>query len=115
VKAHRQYVREQLSKDPRFAEDLAEASAEARLAVALARMREERGWSQRKLAEITGMKQPQIARLERSGQTPSLETLWRLASAFEAQIVIGPGYFVALQPAPNSARRQGHPSRAAAS
>lgn len=90
MKAHRQYVKEQIKRDPRFAKDLKEARAEVRLAVMIARLREERGLSQRDLAKITGIKQPQIARIEKGGQMPTLETLWRLADALKAQVVIGP-------------------------
>lgn len=90
MKAHRRYVKEQIKRDPRFAKDLEEARAEVRLAVMIARLRKERGWSQRDLAKITGIKQPQIARIEKGGQMPTLETLWRLADALKAQVVIGP-------------------------
>jgi ribosome-binding protein aMBF1 (putative translation factor) len=90
VKAHRRYVEEQTKRDPRLAKDLSEARAEVRLAVMIARLREKRGWSQRDLAKITGIKQPQIARIEKGAQIPTLETLWRLADAFNAKVVIGP-------------------------
>ena len=90
MKAHRQYVKEQSKRDPRFAKELAQANAQVRLAVMIAKLREERGWSQRKLAEITGIKQPQIARIEMGRQTPTLETLWKLADALGAEVVIGP-------------------------
>jgi len=90
MKAHRRYVREQIKGDPRFAQDLAAARAEVRLALMIVRLREERGWSQRDLAKKTGIKQPQIARLEKGGQMPTIETLWRLADALNAKVVIGP-------------------------
>ena len=90
MKAHRRYVREQIKRDPRFAQELASARAEVRLALMIVRLREERGWSQRDLAKKTGIKQPQIARLEKGGQMPTIETLWRLADALNAKIVIGP-------------------------
>ena len=90
MKAHRQYVRDQVKRDPRFAKDLEKARAEVRLAVMIARLREERGWSQRDLARITGMKQPQIARIEKGEHIPTLATLWRLTDALNARVVIGP-------------------------
>jgi ribosome-binding protein aMBF1 (putative translation factor) len=90
VKAHRQYVKEQIKRDPRFAKELSQANAEVRLAVMIAKLREERGWSQRKLAEVTGIKQPQIARIEMGRQMPTIETLWKLADALGAEVVIGP-------------------------
>ena len=90
MKKHRQYVKEQIKKDPRFARELEEARAQVRLAFMIAHLREKRGWSQRDLARLTGIKQPQIARIEKGGQLPTLETLWRLADALHAKVVIGP-------------------------
>ena len=90
MKKHRQYVKDQIEKDPRFARELEEARAEVRLAVMLAQFREKRGWSQRDLAKVTGIKQPQIARIEKGGQLPTLETLWQLADALQAKVIIGP-------------------------
>ncbi|MCL2363579.1 MAG: helix-turn-helix transcriptional regulator [Defluviitaleaceae bacterium] len=40
--------------------------------------REERGLSQRKLAEISGIKQPAIARLESLKATPQIDTLFKV-------------------------------------
>ena len=99
MKSHRQYVKEQIKRDPRFAKDLAEARAEVRLAVMIARLREKRGWSQRDLAKITGIKQPQIARIEKGGQMPTLDTLWRLADALKARVVIGPDQYLEIKAA----------------
>jgi ribosome-binding protein aMBF1 (putative translation factor) len=78
MKKLRQYVHEQIEKDPAFAKQLEQARAEVRLAVALAQLREQRGMSQRDLARETGIKQPQIARLEKGGQLPTLDTLWQM-------------------------------------
>jgi ribosome-binding protein aMBF1 (putative translation factor) len=99
VKAHRQYVKEQIKRDPRFAKDLTEARAEVRLAVMIARLREKRGLSQRDLAKVTGIKQPQIARIEKGGQMPTLDTLWRLADALRAKVVIGPDQYLEIKAA----------------
>lgn len=90
MKSHRQYVKEQIKRDPKFAKELKETSVEVRLPVMIGLLREKRGLSQRDLAKITGMKQPQIARIEKGGQMPTLETLWRLADALNAKVVIGP-------------------------
>ena len=90
MKPHRQYVQEQSKSNPRFSKELAEARAQVRLAVMIVQLREQRGWTQRKLAEQTGIKQPQIARIEKGDQMPTLETLWRLADALNAEVIIGP-------------------------
>lgn len=51
-------------------------------------MREERGWSQRELAQRTGMTQPAIARFEAGGTTPTLPILERIAIAFERTLSV---------------------------
>jgi ribosome-binding protein aMBF1 (putative translation factor) len=43
--------------------------------------RTERGLSQRELAEVVGLVQPQIARLEKAEHQPSVETLVKLSRA----------------------------------
>jgi transcriptional regulator with XRE-family HTH domain len=48
--------------------------------------------------KITGIKQPQIARIEK-GQMPTLGTLWRLAEALDAEVVIGPRQSVEIRAA----------------
>ena len=40
--------------------------------------REEKGFSQRELAELSGVKQPAIARLESMKATPQIDTLFKL-------------------------------------
>lgn len=52
----------------------------------LAVLRLRRGWSQRTLAEVAGMKQPHIARLETGQNNPSLDTMCRLAAALNIPI-----------------------------
>ena len=47
-------------------------------------LREQRGWSQARLAEVAGMTQSAIARFEAGGTIPSLPVLDRLACALEA-------------------------------
>ncbi len=51
-------------------------------------MREERGWSQRELAQLTGMTQPAIARFEAGGTTPTLPILERIAIAFDTTLSV---------------------------
>ena len=40
--------------------------------------REEKGISQKRLAEMSGLKQPAIARLERMQATPQIDTLFKI-------------------------------------
>jgi predicted transcriptional regulator len=51
-------------------------------------LREERGWSQRDLAKLTGMTQPGIARFEAGGTTPTLPILERIANAFDSTLSV---------------------------
>lgn len=58
------------------------------LGVQVRGMRMERGWSQRDLAENTGMTQPSIARFEAGGTTPTLPILERIANAFDTTLSV---------------------------
>lgn len=98
MKRLRQYVHEQTKRDSEFATHLEQARSEVRLAVAIAQLREQRGMSQRDLARETGIKQPQIARLEKGDHLPTLDTLWRLLSALGARMELGPEGRVTVHP-----------------
>jgi len=78
MKTHRQYIDEQMKKNPKFADTLTKAEQEVAIAVELAKLRERRGLSQTELAKLTGMKQPQIARLESGAHFPAFATLQKL-------------------------------------
>ncbi len=47
-----------------------------------------RGWSQTKLAEAIGSRQPVVSRLERGEGNPSLQTLQRIAKAFDLSLSV---------------------------
>jgi ribosome-binding protein aMBF1 (putative translation factor) len=69
-----------------------EAYAAAKLAYELGRtmreLREQRGWSQTRLATEAGMSQPAVARFEAGGTVPTLPVLERLAQALDADLKI---------------------------
>src|SRR5574341_709811 len=113
MKQLRKYVHERSKSDPHFAIELTKARAEVQLAVAVAQLRERRGMSQRDLARVTGIKQPQIARLEKGEQLPTLDTLGRLLSALGGRFEMGPDGIVSVQPTAQRSRqsRRGHPRR----
>ena len=90
MKRLRQYVQERARKNPELAAHLEQARGEVRLAVAMAHLREQRGMSQRDLARATGIKQPQIARLEKGNHLPTVDTIWRLLSALSGRMELGP-------------------------
>jgi transcriptional regulator with XRE-family HTH domain len=52
-------------------------------------LRENRGWTQPQLAEAAGMRQPRISEMEKPGERkPNLDTLLRLASAFDVALQV---------------------------
>jgi ribosome-binding protein aMBF1 (putative translation factor) len=78
-------------RDRRMAEPGAsEAYEHARLAYQLGRavraLREQKGWSQRDLADAARMTQPSVARFEAGGTTPTLPVLERLAAALDVDL-----------------------------
>jgi predicted transcriptional regulator len=62
-----------------FFADIAEKVSERRL---------EKNLSQRELAELCGTTQSAIARLERGGRPPRIDTLLRIAEALECELVV---------------------------
>lgn len=58
------------------------------LGAAVRQMREERGWTQTRLAEAAGMTQSALARFEAGGTVPTLALLERIAQALQAQLVV---------------------------
>lgn len=60
----------------------------ARIADKVADRRIEKGLSQRELAELCGTTQSAIARLERGGRPPRIDTLLRIAEALECELVV---------------------------
>jgi ribosome-binding protein aMBF1 (putative translation factor) len=58
------------------------------LGAAVRTMREERGWTQTRLAEAAGMTQSALARFEAGGTVPTLALLERIARAFDARLVV---------------------------
>jgi transcriptional regulator with XRE-family HTH domain len=87
MKTHDELLAEQLA-DPEFRAEWERTALARAVALRLVRYRTERDISQRDLAELLGMKQPQVARLERGDVNPGLETLMRLAGALEIEFTI---------------------------
>lgn len=69
-----------------------EAYRAAALAYELGRtvreLREQRGWSQTRLASAAAMTQSAVARFEAGGAVPSLPVLDRIATALDADLVV---------------------------
>ena len=60
----------------------------AAIADKVAERRQEMGLSQRELAEIVGTTQSAIARLERGGRPPRIDTLLRIADALDCDLLV---------------------------
>lgn len=60
----------------------------AKIADGVAERRAEKGLSQRQLAELCGTTQSAIARLERGGRPPRIDTLLRIADALDCELVV---------------------------
>ncbi len=71
-------------------EEIAESDMRVALITALIEARRERGISQRQLEEMSGVKQPQIARMERGDANPQLDTLLRVLAPLGKTLAIVP-------------------------
>ena len=60
----------------------------AQIAERVAEQRNAKGLSQRELAELCGTTQSAIARLERGGRPPRIDTLMRIAEALDCELVV---------------------------
>jgi predicted transcriptional regulator len=60
----------------------------ANIADKVAERRVEKDLSQRELAELCGTTQSAIARLERGGRPPRIDTLLRIAEALECELIV---------------------------
>ena len=56
----------------------------------LVKARQEQGISQRQLEEMSGVKQPQIARMERGDANPQLDTLLKVLAPLGKTLAIVP-------------------------
>lgn len=74
------------SRDPAVAAELERTSVAEQVALLVTTYRVEHELTQTGLAELLGMHQPAIARLEAGTHEPSLATLARLASALDIRL-----------------------------
>ena len=87
----RDWLKEEL-KDKEFKKAFDEEDIFARLAIEIAKLREEQGVSQKELAKRLHTSQQMISRLENpSNRSLSLNTLVRLAEALDRRLQIGFG------------------------
>jgi len=98
MKTNDELVAEELRNDPVFRAEWERTALARAVAVAVIRCRADRDLSQRDLAGILGMEQPQVARLERGDVNPNMETLMRVASG------LGIEFTIDVRPAGSKAR-----------
>ena len=71
-------------------EEIAASNLRVGLMAELANARHERGISQRKLEELSGVKQPVIARMENGTNSPQLDTVLKVLGALGKTLAIVP-------------------------
>jgi len=70
-------------------EEIAESDLRVALIGELTKARKERGISQRELEELSGVKQPVIARMENGTTTPNLHTVLKVLAPLGKTLYIG--------------------------
>jgi DNA-binding XRE family transcriptional regulator len=71
-------------------DDRAEIELEANIICAIAEAREEKGMTQRQLADICGISQPVIAKLEKAVHSPQLNTLLKVLAPLGYTLAVVP-------------------------
>jgi ribosome-binding protein aMBF1 (putative translation factor) len=88
IKTNDELIAEQLLDDPGFRLEWQRTALARAVAVAVMRVRAECNLSQRDIAGMLEIEQPQVARLERGDVNPSRETLMRVASCLGVEFTI---------------------------
>ena len=92
-----EYLGEQL-KDPKFREEYEKLQPEYEFRSALIGARLRVKLTQAQLAELMGLKQSAIARLESGRQMPTLTTLLKLTEVLGVAFTVTPGGKVTMKP-----------------
>ena len=71
-------------------EELAASDLRVSVMVEIARARRERGISQKKLEELSGVRQPVIARMERGNTSPQIDTVLRVLAPLGKTLAVVP-------------------------
>ena len=80
---------EDVRKEMFAPEEIAESNLRVALIGELVKARKERGLSQKQLEELTGVKQPVIARMENGSTTPNLSTILKVLAPLGKTLYIG--------------------------
>ena len=81
---------EEFDKEHFTPEEIAESNMRVALITELIKARQEQGISQRQLEAMSGVKQPQIARMERGDANPQLDTLLKVLAPLGKTLAIVP-------------------------
>ena len=81
---------EEVEKEIFTPEEIAECDLKVALIGELIKARREQGISQRKLEEMSGVKQPVIARMERGSTTPQIGTVIKVLASLGKKLAIVP-------------------------
>lgn len=81
---------ETFDKEHFTAEEIAESDMRVAMITELVKARQEQGISQRQLEKMSGVKQPQIARMERGDANPRLDTLLKVLAPLGKTLAIVP-------------------------
>lgn len=71
-------------------EEIAESNLRVALIGELIRARQEKGFSQKKLEELSGVKQPIIARMEKGVTSPQLDTVLKVLAPLGKTLAVVP-------------------------
>lgn len=81
---------DEFDKEHFTTEEIAESDLRVALITSLIQARKTQGLSQRDLEAISGVKQPQIARMERGDSNPQLDTILKVLAAMGKTLAIVP-------------------------
>lgn len=81
---------EEFDKEHFTPEEIAESDLHAELIAAMVHARKEQGLTQRELEARSGVKQPQIARMERGDIDPQIDTMLKVLAAMGMTLAIVP-------------------------
>lgn len=71
-------------------EEIRESNLRVALIGEIIKARQEKGISQKKLEELSGVKQPVIARMERGSTSPQLETIMKILAPLGKTLAVVP-------------------------
>ena len=88
AKTHGAVIAEEMLRDPGFREEWAQTALARLVSAQLIDYRVRKGLSQRALADVLGVKQPYVARLESGEHNPELPTLVKLSRLLGIEFLI---------------------------